>query len=73
MDVTCEVRIDAEDEETAWVRWELRSPTGETVASGRAAYDLETVHFHWEGAPPPREHEGVVRTAIDRAIRRRGG
>jgi hypothetical protein len=72
MAVGCRVCIESEDEETVWVRWELADPPDAApAASGRVAYDLETVHFHWLDGAPPREHEGVVRVTIDRAIRGR--
>ena len=73
MAAECRVRIEAEDEETAWVGRELHDAAGRRTASGRVAYDLETVHFYWEDGRPPHEDEALVRTAIDRAIRGRAG
>ena len=71
MAAECRVRIESQDEETAWVRWELRDESEPHVATGRVAYDLETVHFHWQDGRPPHQHEALVRNAIDRAIRDR--
>lgn len=72
MTLVCQVAIESEDEETAWVRWSLRAGAdGEEIATGRVAYDLETVQFRWQGGRPPREHEFLIRHTIDRAIRER--
>ena len=72
MELQCKVTLERQDEENAWLRWSLTEPGSEApVAQGRVRYDLETVQFFWEDGRPPAEHEFLVRTTIDRAVRAR--
>jgi hypothetical protein len=72
MELECQATIEQQDEEDAWVHWSLvPRDGGPPVAEGRVRYELETVHFYWQDGRPPAEHEFLVRTTIDRAIRGR--